>query len=327
MMKVTLERWLLNVWYGDGWLGKYALLPLTVLFCLLGAVHRWHQKRHQVRHPVPVIVVGNIAVGGTGKTPLVIWLVERLRELGFQPGVVSRGFGSRVPSDKGEWRVVSANDSATDVGDEPLLIFQRTNVPLVIGRNRNQAITALLQQYPCDAIIADDGLQHYAMGRDVEICVVDGQRRFGNGFCLPSGALRERVSRLQSCDFVLTNGEHFQVQGGILVHLASGATQTLQAMAGQVVHTVTGIGNPQRFIGLLEAAGLRVLPHIYPDHHAFQDNELQFEDGFPVLMTEKDAVKCRPFAPQNAWYLPVSAVLEAAVAHALLTRLRGLRYG
>lgn len=326
MMKAILERWLLNVWYGDGWLGRYVLLPLTALFCLLGAIHRWYQKRHQVRHPVPVVVVGNIAIGGTGKTPLVIWLVERLREMGFQPGVVSRGFGGHTAA-KGECRVVSAHDSAIDVGDEPLLIFQRTNVPLVIGRNRNQAITTLLQQYPCDVIIADDGLQHYAMGRDVEICVVDGQRRFGNGFCLPSGALRERVSRLQRCDFVLTNGEDFKVRGEMLVNLASGATQTLQAMAGQVVHVVTGIGNPQRFINLLETAGLQVLPHIYPDHHAFQGNEWQFEDGLSVLMTEKDAVKCRPFAPQNAWYLPVNAVLEAAAAHALLTRLRGLRDG
>lgn len=311
MMKAALERWLLNVWYGDGWLGKYLLLPLTGIFCVLAVVRRWQQTRQQVKHPVPVIVVGNISVGGTGKTPLVIWLVEQLRAMGFRPGVVSRGF----------------KREGDGIGDEPLLIIQRTNVPLAVGKDRNQAITALLQQHACDIVIADDGLQHYRMGREVEICVVDGQRRFGNGCCLPAGPLREPVSRLQSCDFVITNGENMQVQGDTLVNLLTHQEQPLAALAGQSTHVVTGIGNPQRFIHTLEQAGLQVVPHLYPDHHAFTGAEICFADALPVLMTEKDAVKCRQFAAQHHWYLPVVAVLDKEVAAALFTRLQGFRHG
>jgi tetraacyldisaccharide 4'-kinase len=317
-------------------------LPLTGIFCVLAALQRWRDKRQQVKHPVPVIVVGNISVGGTGKTPLVIWLVERLREAGYTPGVVSRGFGSAGIA--GE---VFPNANPAEVGDEPLLIVQRTHVPLFVSRDRNQAIRQLLktpipnpsqplergasppargegsEEY-CDIIIADDGLQHYRMGRDVEICVVDGQRRFGNGYCLPSGPLRESVSRLASCDFVVINGETMQMQGNTLLSLAGSESKLLAELAGQTVHVVTGIGNPQRFIATLEQASLRVLPHTYPDHHAFNGEELRFSDGFPVLMTEKDAVKCRQYAAPNCWYLPIRAVLDESFAQALFTRLQGL---
>ena len=308
---MKLERWVLNVWYGNDRFGKYLLLPLTGVFCVLAALNRWRHKRQQVKHPVPVVVVGNISVGGTGKTPLVIWLVERLREAGFKPGVVSRGY----------------KKDADSLGDEPLLIIQRTNVPLAIGKDRNQAITTLLHEHACDIIIADDGLQHYRMGRDVEICVVDGQRRFGNGFCLPSGPLREPVSRLASCDFVVTNGENMTMHGDTLVNLATDSRQPLQALSGQTVHVVTGIGNPQRFINTLEQAGLQVLAHLYPDHHAFTGAEIRFDDALPILMTEKDAVKCRQYAVQNVWYLPIEAVLDECLAQALLKRLQGFNHG
>ena len=308
---MKLERWLLNVWYGNDRLGKYLLLPLTGIFCVLAAVQRWRHQRQQVKHPVPVIVVGNISVGGTGKTPLVIWLVERLREMGFKPGVVSRGYKGNVD----------------DIGDEPRLIIQRTNVPLAVDRDRNQAITRLLQQYDCDIMIADDGLQHYRMGRDVEICVVDGQRRFGNGFCLPAGPLREPVSRLASCDFLVINGETMQMRGDILVNLSTDLHQPLGELSGKTVHVVTGIGNPQRFISTLEQAGLQVLPHLYPDHYAFTGAEICFDDDLPVLMTEKDAVKCRQYAAPTVWYLPVEAVLDEHLAQTLLTRLQGLTHG
>ncbi|WGZ96295.1 MAG: tetraacyldisaccharide 4'-kinase [Candidatus Thiothrix putei] len=308
---MTLERWLLNVWYGNDRLGKYLLLPLTGLFCVLAAVRRWQHKRQQVKHAVPVIVVGNISVGGTGKTPLVIWLVERLREAGFKPGVVSRGYQRQ----------------AGDIGDEPTLIKQRTQVPIAIGSDRNQAIATLLQQHTCDIVIADDGLQHYRMGRDVEICVVDGQRRFGNGYCLPAGPLRESISRLQSCDFVIVNGDTMQMRGDTLVNLVTDETQSLMTLAGKTVHVVTGIGNPQRFMQTLEQAGLQVIPHLYPDHHAFTGTELCFNDTHPIIMTEKDAVKCRQFAGQNVWYLPIEAILDETLAQALLTRLQGFKHG
>ena len=321
-MKRRLERWLLNVWYGDGWLGKYLLLPLTALFCILSVLRRWQHQRQQVRHPAPVVVVGNISVGGTGKTPLVIWLVEQLRNAGFRPGVVSRGHGGA-----GELHDVSAADKPAVAGDEPLLIVQKTGVPLIIGRNRNQAISRLLQQYACDIVISDDGLQHYRMGRDMEICVVDGQRRFGNGFCLPAGPLRELVSRLRRCDFVITNGENMQVQGDILLNLVTGEQKRLGTFSGQTVHVVTGIGNPQRFISTLTTAGIHSELNAYPDHHAFTGEELQFADALPILMTEKDAVKCRQFPVQNCWYLPVTAELDDDLAQALLTRLQGFRHG
>lgn len=308
---MRLERWLLNVWYGNDRLGKYLLLPLTGLFCVLAAWRRWQHKRQQVKHSVPVIVVGNISVGGTGKTPLVIWLVEWLRDAGFKPGVVSRGYQHQI----------------NDIGDEPTLIKQRTQVPIAIGSDRNQAIATLLQQHTCDIIIADDGLQHYRMGRDVEICVVDGQRRFGNGFCLPAGPLRESISRLTSCDFVIVNGDTMQMRGDTLVNLSTAEAQSLTAWAGKTVHVVTGIGNPQRFIHTLELAGLQVIPHLYPDHHAFTGTELCFDGTHPIIMTEKDAVKCRQFAGQNAWYLPVEAVLDETLAHALFTRLQGFKHG
>ena len=342
---MKLERWVLNVWYGNDRFGKYLLLPLTGIFCVLATLNRWRHKRQQVKHPVPVVVVGNISVGGTGKTPLVIWLVERLREAGFKPGVVSRGFGrnpsptlplsgkgarkNTAPScsspDKG--RLGGVSSSPDEIGDEPLLIIQRTNVPLAIGKDRNQAIATLLHEHACDIIIADDGLQHYRMGRDVEICVVDGQRRFGNGFCLPSGPLREPVSRLASCDFVVTNGENMTMHGDTLVNLVTDSHQSLQALSGQTVHVVTGIGNPQRFINTLEQAGLQVLAHLYPDHHAFTGAEIRFDDALPILMTEKDAVKCRQYAVQNVWYLPIEAVLDECLAQALLKRLQGFNHG
>lgn len=310
-MKARLERWLLAVWYGNNRWGKYLLLPLTAVFCLLSAVQRWRDKRRQVQHPVPVVVVGNLTAGGTGKTPLVIWLVEQARVLGFNPGVVSRGYQRQ----------------GNTLGDEPTLIQQRTQVPIVVGHERNQAIQHLLQQYPCDLVIADDGLQHYCMGRDVEICVVDGQRRFGNGWCIPSGPLREPVKRLQRCDVVLVNGVDMQMHGDTLVNLATGMRQPLGEFAGQSVHVVTGIGNPQRFMQRLEQAGLQVIAHIFPDHHAFHAADVQFNDAYPILMTEKDAVKCHAFATPQQWYLPIDAVLAAAMTQTLLTRLGTLRHG
>ncbi|MFN3786346.1 MAG: tetraacyldisaccharide 4'-kinase, partial [Thiothrix sp.] len=306
-----LERWLLAVWYGDKRWGKYLLLPLTIIFCLLSTLRRWRDKRQQVKHPVPVVVVGNLTAGGTGKTPLVIWLVEQARVLGFRPGVVSRGYQRQGHA----------------LGDEPTLIQQRTQVPLVVGRERNQAIQQLLHYHHCDLVIADDGLQHYRMGRALEICVVDGQRRFGNGWCIPSGPLREPIKRLRHCDVVIVNGTDMSMHGDTLVNLATAAQQPLSQFAGQMVHVVTGIGNPQRFYQKLQQAGLRIVPHLFPDHHVFRAADLQFGDPQPILMTEKDAVKCREFATPQHWYLPVAAVLTSAMTQTLLTRLGNLRHG
>ena len=324
-MKMWLIRWLEAIWYGDRPLARTLLLPLSLLFCTLARCRRARLMDRQTAFPVPVIVVGNLAVGGTGKTPLVIWLVEMLQAAGYKPGVVSRGFGG-----KGVVSAVTPASSPVEVGDEPLLIVRRTGTPLVVGRDRVAAVQKLLELHACDIVVADDGLQHYRMARDIEILVVDGKRRFGNGLCLPAGPLREKPERAGECDFVVANGAArdgeyaMQVKGDTFQNLATGNTQSLAALAGQQVHVVTAIGNPERFFAVLELAGIRYQPHVYPDHHFFSAEEIRFDDAIPVLMTEKDAVKCQQFAAgivDNVWYLPVSAFPDTALRRAVLDRV------
>lgn len=310
MWRHRLERWLLGVWYGGDRWGQWLLLPLVPLYCLLQALHRWWGKRRQVRHPVPVVVVGNLTVGGTGKTPLVVWLVQQAQGLGLCPGVVARGYRQQY-----------------GLADEAALVQQRTGAPVVVDADRNAAIRRLLQQHGCGLVIADDGLQHYRMGRDLEIAVLDGQRGHGNGWCLPAGPLREPLARLRQCDFVVVNGTDMQLQGDVAINLADGTRQPLAAWAGQTVHAVAGIGNPERFFALLQAAGMQVVPHPFPDHHPFMPADLGFADGLPILLTEKDAVKCRHFATAQHWYVPVEAVLAPALADALRQRLGELCHG
>ena len=325
--KQCLSAWFESVWYESRPIARTILSPLSYLFCYLAKQRRAKLSLEQQPFSVPIIVVGNITVGGTGKTPLVIWLIEQLRIAGFHPGVVSRGFGGKQTGGK----LVQVQDAASEVGDEPLLIVQRTAVPLVIGKDRNAAIAQLLAQTDCNLVISDDGLQHYRMHRDLEIAVIDGVRRFGNGYCLPAGPLRERPERLQECDFVVTNGvaqqdEYaMQIRGKNLQSLAGAEQCALSVLQGQSVHAVTGIGNPARFFNSLKAAGLSLIEHVFPDHHAFTAEDLKFQDDLPILMTEKDAVKCRNFPAEiidKTWYLPVEADLNAAFAEALLQRLK-----
>ena len=327
--KPWFSRWIESVWYENRPLARILLSPLSYLFCYLAKRRRVKLSLEQQDFPVSVIVVGNITVGGTGKTPLVIWLIEQLRAAGYRPGVVSRGFGGKQTATY----LVQAQDSASEVGDEPLLIVQRTAVPLVIGRQRNAAIAYLLAQTDCNLVISDDGLQHYRMQRDLEIAVLDGTRRFGNGYCLPAGPLRELPERLQECDFVVTNGTAqmgeyaMHMQGSKLLALTGSEQQGLSVFNGQTVHAVTGIGNPARFFNTLKQAGLSLIEHSFPDHHAFAASDLSFADDLPILMTEKDAVKCRSFPAeiiQKAWYLPIEAHLETAFAAQLLQRLKEL---
>jgi tetraacyldisaccharide 4'-kinase len=324
-----LSAWLMSVWYEDRPFARTLLSPLSYLFCYFAQRRRAKLSGTQPRFPVPVVVVGNISVGGTGKTPLVIWLIEYLRAAGYRPGVVSRGFGGKQTA----VHLVQAQDPAFEVGDEPALIVQRTAAPLVIGRQRNAAIAHLLAVTDCNLVIADDGLQHYRMARDLEIAVLDGERRFGNGYCLPAGPLREKPERLQTCDFVVTNGnaQHgeyaMQIQGSSLFAVLAPRQQDLVIFQGKTVHAVTGIGNPTRFFKHLRQAGLLLIEHVFPDHHAFTASELSFQDDLPILMTEKDAVKCRNFPAAilaKAWYLPIDAHLEAAFAEQLLQRLKEL---
>lgn len=321
---MKLQGWLQRVWYGDG-AGGWLLLPLSLPFIIASAARRLAYRagllrRRRVR--VPVVVVGNITAGGTGKTPLVIWLARRLTARGWSVGVVSRGYGAG----RGSRRPVrvTAESGPTEVGDEPVLIHNRAGVPVAVGRDRH-GCAALLEDH-VDLIIADDGLQHYGLVRDVEIAVVDGRRRFGNGRLLPAGPLREPVSRLDVVDLVVINGGvargssevRMDLAGEEIINLADGRAMTLGQAAGRRWHALAGIGDPDRFFDQLQAQGLEIVRHGRSDHARLDRGDLDFGDGLPVIMTEKDAVKCRRFAGEDCWMLPVEARFSAGDEERLL---------
>jgi tetraacyldisaccharide 4'-kinase len=321
---------LVRGWYqGSRWL--CVLRPLEWLFRRLVLRRRAQYLSHPERvwqPPVPLIIVGNISVGGTGKTPLVLALLQWAQAAGYRPGVVSRGYGSNASQYP---CLVVAGTNAAEVGDEPLLIVERSGCPLVIDPDRVAAAKHLLQQTDCDLIISDDGLQHYRLGRSLEILVLDSERGLGNGRCLPEGPLREPPERMDSVDLVVVNGEGaFRPAGAHVMQLIPGA---LRALDGSVslrasgwsgarrVHALAGIGNPQRFFDSLRRLGFDPIPHSFSDHHAFSAEDLEFGDDLALIMTEKDAVKCRNLAPANSWYLPVEAQLDAVFESALATQL------
>lgn len=308
------------------------LMPLSFLFGLCAAIRRL-LYRHNIlkshRFSIPVIVVGNIVVGGTGKTPLVIWLAEFLRAQGFKPGIVSRGVGGKAHA-KPHW--VTANDSARVVGDEAILLLQNSGCPVVIGVDRVAAVRELLKRSQCNIVISDDGLQHYKLARDIEIAVVDGVRRFGNQWLLPAGPLRERVSRLNTVDFIIVNGGDKQDEFSMLLEPAQMVSVShpekkipFAEFPRSKVHAVAGIGNPERFFTVLKTAGFDLIPHKFPDHFQFGANHLDFTETLPILMTEKDAVKCRSFASQDYWYLHITAKINNKFENMLLSKLTSMR--
>jgi len=297
------------------------LLPFSWLFQLLvwvrSHLYRWGILRIYF-FPVPVIVIGNVTVGGTGKTPLVMWVAHYLKAQGYSPGIVTRGIGSKKP-----WRQphrVNAQDVAEDVGDEAILLCKKSDSPVVVGIDRVAAIHFLLQQVHCDVIISDDGLQHYRMDRDIEIAVVDGARRFGNQLLLPAGPLREPVSRLKKVDFVMVNGGGgAQDQNELRMMLQPVACvavrdpekkMAMNYFVGKKVHAVAAIGHPQRFFQMLVALGYDIIPHVFPDHYLYRREDLNFKDDLPILMTEKDAVKCEAFADEQYWYVSVGVIVS-----------------
>ncbi len=282
------------------------------------------------RAPVPVLVVGNITVGGTGKTPMILWMIEHCRARGLRVGVVSRGYGAKPPSLP--WRV-RAEQSASEAGDEPLLIVQRTGVPLMIDPDRSSAVRGLLAAEPLDLILCDDGLQHYRLARDLELVLIDAARGLGNRRCLPAGPLREPVERLNSVDALLYNGATgdrddgygFVLKPTALINVRSGERQPLNHFpAGQALHAVAGIGNPQRFFNTLEGLHWQPVPHPFADHALYSAQALTFTPTLPLIMTEKDAVKCRAFAADNWWYLAVDAQPSAAFVSWFDTQLSRL---
>lgn len=314
-------------WYQPEAKPPWWTLPLAALFGWVTDLRRGlyrHGWLRVTRLPVPVIVVGNIAVGGAGKTPLVIALVEALHARGFNPGVVSRGYGGDVRTPL----LLDVNPDPACVGDEPALIRLRTGAPVAIGADRPAAARLLLDQ-GVDVIVADDGLQHYALARDIDICVVDGARRFGNGRLLPAGPLREPVARLQAVDYIVCNGGEPRADE-IPMHLGLQSaqslvepvrTQALACFAGNRVHAVAGIGNPHRFFEAMRGLGIDVIEHPFPDHHRYAPRDLDFGDGLPVLMTGKDAVKCRAFAATHWWCVPVNAELPTSFLDSIARHL------
>ena len=315
----------MRFWYRRGAIA-WLLWPVSLLFGVLVALRRvlyFIRVLKSRRAGIPVIIVGNITVGGSGKTPLVIWIAEFLKAKGWSPAIVSRGYGV----ENTEPRAATIASTAQDLGDEPIILSRRSGCPVWVGADRLAVIAALRAANPdVDVLILDDGLQHYRLRRDLEIAVVDG-RGLGNGFLLPAGPLREPAWRLRTVDAVVVNGastkqDFTMLLEGDTLHRMTDARerQPLKAFAGRKVHAVAGIGDPKRFFLQLGAAGIKVQPHPFPDHHAFTPHDLEFGDELPVLMTEKDAVKLRHAAQPGWWVLPVSARLDAAFGNWLLRK-------
>jgi tetraacyldisaccharide 4'-kinase len=320
-----------RIWSGESPLWRL-LLPLSWLYGLVsGAIRLMYRLglKRAWRAPVPVVVVGNLTAGGNGKTPVVIWLVEQLQKRGIRPGVVSRGYGGKATHYP---LVLTADTTTAEAGDEPVLISQRTGVPVAVSPVRSDAVQALLAGYAVDIIITDDGLQHYALARDKEIVVIDGVRRFGNGWWLPAGPMRERASRLQSVDAVIVNGGQakpgeipMHLQPGMAVNLLTGERKAVEQLPPLVA--MAGIGHPPRFFATLEQCGARLEKRVpLADHQALVEGQVDALTlpGQSLIMTEKDAVKCRAFAKENWWYLPVDAELSGEQPEQLLKELIAL---
>lgn len=316
----------------------WSLFPLSVLFAFLAGLRRWLFAAGVLRAerlPVPVVVVGNIAVGGSGKTPVALWLADELKRHGRKPGIVSRGYGGSV---EGVAEVLPDGDPAR-FGDEPVLMAGASGCPVFVGRDRPAAGRALLAAYPeVDVLIADDGLQHYRLARDVEVVVVD-EATLGNRLRLPAGPLREGPGRLAGATVVFAHGAlspglmrvlgatpvfRFHLAGGVFERVGNRRETCLaEAFRGRRVHAMAGIGRPERFFSQLESMGLSIERRPFPDHHAFSAADLAIPDGDVLLMTEKDAVKCATFAPADSWVWPVRAQLAPGAAELIVEKLDG----
>ncbi|HAS1960186.1 TPA: tetraacyldisaccharide 4'-kinase [Enterobacter cloacae] len=320
-----------RIWSGETplWL---LLLPLSWLYGLVSGIIRLLYRlglKRAWRAPVPVVVVGNLTAGGNGKTPVVIWLVEQLQKRGIRPGVVSRGYGGKAAHYP---LLLSPVTTTAEAGDEPVLIYQRTGAPVAVSPVRSDAVQALLAEHDVQIIITDDGLQHYALARDKEIVVIDGVRRFGNGWWLPAGPMRERASRLKFVDAVIVNGGvaqpgeiPMQLQPGMAINLLTGERQAVSRLPALVA--MAGIGHPPRFFATLEQCGARLEKRVpLADHQALVAEQVDAltTSGQTLIMTEKDAVKCRAFAKGNWWYLPVDAELSGEQPEHLLQELIAL---
>ncbi|MHB8622930.1 MAG: tetraacyldisaccharide 4'-kinase [Sulfuricaulis sp.] len=319
--------WLERHWYRKTPI-SLMLLPVSWLYCLLIELRR---RLYQlgilpsVKLSVPVIVVGNITVGGTGKTPFIAWLASFLRQKGLRPGIILRGYGGSAV----DWpHVVTAHHDPDVVGDEAVMLARQNVCPVAADPDRVRAAQCLLREHNCNVIVSDDGLQHLRLARDIEIAVIDAERRFGNGYCLPAGPLREPVSRLQSVSLCIANGLPGPDEFGMM--LVETALCQVNApdvcvpavpVAGNTVHAVAGIGHPARFFSHLRRLGWKVIEHPFPDHYRYRPLDIRFSDNLPVIMTQKDAVKCERFAGDNVWYLAVVATPDPQAGDEVWRRL------
>ena len=329
--RVNSQRWINRVWYGRSVI-SLLLLPLSGIFWLVITFRKLVYTSIpglRRKYSVPIIVVGNVSVGGTGKTPMVIFLCEQLKKLGYKPGIASRGYGGGVTA----CTLLQSSHSANEVGDEPILIFKRTNVPVMVGANRIEVIEKLISDHQCEIVICDDGLQDYRFVHDIEISMVDGDRQFGNKRLLPAGPLREQVSRVSECDLQVvtsrsvpelsTDCMNYQVHDLVAINDPN-SRRPIGSLNGKTVHAIAGIANPRRFFDLLRAHGLKLIEHAYDDHAVYSPADFEFPDNYPVLITEKDAVKCINFNANNVWYLPVTAQLPDSFVPRIQQLLRGL---
>ncbi|MEY3975375.1 MAG: hypothetical protein RLZZ33_430 [Pseudomonadota bacterium] len=335
-MVSRLRRWLEGVWY-EGRSGAALLAPLAVLFGFVSNLRRLAYRwglRPRYRASVPVVIVGNLSVGGTGKSPVVAALVDALQRRGLRVGILARGYGVKLR----EPREVLPGVAASEVGDEPLMHALASGARVVVCPDR-AAGARHLESLGVDVIVADDGLQHYGLDRDLEIVVIDALRGFGNGRLLPAGPLREPATRLASVDYVIVNGgsqghaDWVGRYGQLELRLFPAAARrvddprqwrALESFRDQRVHAVAAIGNPQRFFDLLRQSGLEIEEHAFADHHVFAPADLAFEDGGAILMTSKDAVKCRSFTQERIWELPVTARLSPDEGQGLIDRICAL---
>lgn len=324
MSKACLERCVVNAWYGrHKWL--WLLLPFSLVFgCIAFLRKHYLVYFRQNEAKLPVIVVGNITVGGSGKTPLTVHIANQLKNSGYRPVIMTRGYGvnHHVP------RLVHENDSAKDVGDEAILLARQSNTPVIVCVNRNLSVEYAYKQDLGNVVISDDGLQQYKLSRVFEIVAIDGKKLLGNGLLLPAGPLRELPSRLKTVDAIAIKGAfkhqfdanfcfNFDLVPSSMYDL-SGQQRSLDFIKGKTIHAVAGIAHPDSFFELLESLGATVIPHSFSDHHEYKQEQISFGDNLPIVMTEKDAVKCSEFELTNVWSIPVSAVISKENSKKLL---------
>lgn len=324
--------WLVNRWQSLN-IVSLVLLPLSIIYCVIVVFRRIGYQVGALKSfsvDLPVIIVGNLTVGGTGKTPLVIWLAAWLKTKGHRPGIILRGYRGQSKT----WpRMVLANTSAAEVGDEAVLLARRTACPVVAAPDRVAAARELVNHTDCTIIISDDGLQHYRLRRNYEIAVVDGKRGYGNGLCLPSGPMREPAGRAKTVNLVVTNGTAkasrpaMEIAPTAIRNIKNNEQISLGIFKNKHVHAVAGIGNPSRFFDSLASIGIKTTNHPYPDHYNFSRDDLDFGDNQDIIMTEKDAVKCRRFAGENWWALEVNARPTSAVVDNLQTWIEEIQVG